>query len=111
MSIEQAPASVTGRVRTEDPHAGAVQQATAETAKARQMLNQRTLKNTIRATGVGSALAFGRVGAILSAFIGAAVLASGGGARFFILLALAMGGAFVALALIRNHIPPAAKAD
>jgi UDP-3-O-[3-hydroxymyristoyl] N-acetylglucosamine deacetylase len=40
-------------VRTEDPHAGAVREATAATAKARQMLNQRTLKNTIRATGVG----------------------------------------------------------
>lgn len=59
----------------------------------------------IRASGVGSALAFGRVGAILSAYIGAAILASGGGGKFFALLALAMAGTFIALALIRKHVP------
>lgn len=61
--------------------------------------------SAIRASGVGSALAFGRVGAILSAYVGAAILASGGGGKFFALLALAMAGTFVALALIRRHIP------
>jgi AAHS family 4-hydroxybenzoate transporter-like MFS transporter len=61
--------------------------------------------STIRASGVGSALAFGRVGAILSAYRGAAILASGGGGRFFALLAAAMAGTFVALALINRHVP------
>lgn len=62
--------------------------------------------NQIRATGVGSALAFGRIGAILSAYIGSGVVASGGGDKFFGLLALAMGGTFLALAIVRNHIAP-----
>ncbi len=59
----------------------------------------------VRASGVGAALAFGRIGAILSAYIGAAVLASGGGGKFFAVLAVAMAGTFLALAVVRNHVP------
>jgi AAHS family 4-hydroxybenzoate transporter-like MFS transporter len=58
----------------------------------------------IRATGTASALAFGRVGAILTSYIGPVVIAAGRGA-YFDVLALGMAGAFVGLAIVRHHIP------
>lgn len=60
---------------------------------------------TLRATGVGAALAVGRGGAILSAFAGAAALGRGGPDSFFILLGTAMALNFGALAAVRRHIP------
>jgi AAHS family 4-hydroxybenzoate transporter-like MFS transporter len=72
----------------------------------------------VRATGTASAMAFGRLGAILSAFAGAAVISAGGAGAYFGLLGIAMSGVMVALMLVRNHIPslgavvsPAAAAD
>lgn len=59
---------------------------------------------SVRTTGTGAALGVGRLGAILSSFVGAAVLAQGPIA-YYQMLALAMGGAFVALALVKRHIP------
>lgn len=65
----------------------------------------------IRSSGVGLALAFGRVGGIASSFAGAAVLTSGG-ASFFVLLFATLVGTCIALALIRRHIPSSrAEAD
>ncbi len=58
----------------------------------------------VRATGTGAALAVGRFGAILSSFVGAAVLAAGAGA-YYQMLALAMGGCLVGLLVVRRHIP------
>lgn len=58
----------------------------------------------IRASGTASALTIGRLGAILSAFTGAAVI-TGGGPAYFGLLAAAMTGVAAALLLVRNHIP------
>lgn len=59
---------------------------------------------SVRTTGTGAALGVGRLGAILSSFVGAAVLAQGPGA-YYQMLAVAMAGAFVALALVKRHIP------
>lgn len=59
----------------------------------------------IRARGIGAATAFGRLGAIVSAFAGAMVISMGGGAAYFAMLAIAMLQALLFLSLIRNHIP------
>jgi AAHS family 4-hydroxybenzoate transporter-like MFS transporter len=59
----------------------------------------------VRATGSGAALGVGRLGGILSAFAGAAVLAAGSRA-YFELLVLAMAGSALGLALVVRHIPP-----
>lgn len=63
----------------------------------------------VRATGTASALAFGRFGAILSAFAGAAVITSGGASAYLMMLGGAMILVFVALAAVRRHIPPLAR--
>ncbi|MBV8912362.1 MAG: MFS transporter [Acetobacteraceae bacterium] len=60
---------------------------------------------TVRATGTASALAFGRLGAILSAFAGAAVITAGGKNGYLLMLGIAMTGLAVALAVVRRHIP------
>src|SRR5205823_2875116 len=59
---------------------------------------------SVRASGVAFALAVGRTGAVLSAFLGAGLITAGRPA-FSNFLALTMAGTFVGLALIRNHIP------
>lgn len=59
----------------------------------------------VRATAAASALAFGRLGAILSAFAGAAVITVTGGAGYLLMLGSAMMGVFVALTVVRQHIP------
>jgi AAHS family 4-hydroxybenzoate transporter-like MFS transporter len=64
---------------------------------------------TIRATGTASALAFGRLGAILSAFAGAAVITAGGATGYLMMLGLAMAGVAVSLAMVGRHIPPVRK--
>lgn len=58
----------------------------------------------IRARGAAWAVAFGRLGAILSGAAGAVVL-SAGASVYFILLGTAMFLALVALAMVRWHIP------
>ncbi|SOZ34832.1 MFS transporter [Cupriavidus neocaledonicus] len=60
---------------------------------------------SVRATGTASALAFGRLGAILSAFSGAAVITAGGAMAYLALLGTAMVFAMVALLVVRRHIP------
>jgi len=59
----------------------------------------------VRATGVGTAVAFGRIGGVLSPSIGSWALESGGSPRYFGLIAGTMVMAFVALSAIRRHIP------
>ena len=61
----------------------------------------------VRATGVGTAVAFGRIGGVLSPSVGSWALESGGSSRYFSLMASTMVLAFVALSAIRRHIPSA----
>jgi len=60
---------------------------------------------TIRATGVGTAVAFGRIGGVLSPTFGSWALESGGPSLYFRLIAGTMTLAFAALATVRHHIP------
>ena len=62
---------------------------------------------SIRATGVGTAVAFGRIGGVISPTLGSWALESGGSSAFFGLTAATMTAAFVALAAVRRHIPGA----
>jgi MFS transporter, AAHS family, 4-hydroxybenzoate transporter len=62
----------------------------------------------VRATGTASALAFGRLGAILSAFAGAAAITAGGASAYLAMLGLAMTGVLIALLVLKRHIPSAA---
>jgi len=59
----------------------------------------------IRATGVGTGVAFGRFGAIISGYAGPWALEYRGSASFFAMMAAAMVSAFVALAAISRHVP------
>lgn len=59
----------------------------------------------VRATGVGTAVSFGRIGAVLTGFIGAWALERGGPALFFAVIAVAMAVCFGALASVRRHVP------
>ena len=58
----------------------------------------------IRSTGVGTALAIGRLGAIASSFIGA-MLVGAGAKVFFVFLCLTMLVVAVALAAMPRHVP------
>lgn len=58
-----------------------------------------------RASGVGGAAGFGRLGAIASSFIGVAVL-SGGGKTYFAAIAASMAMALVGLLIVRRHSSP-----
>jgi MFS transporter, AAHS family, 4-hydroxybenzoate transporter len=59
----------------------------------------------VRATGVGTAVATGRIGGVLSTFAGEWALAAGGSAAFFALMAAAMAAVFICLALVTRHVP------
>lgn len=61
----------------------------------------------LRATGVGTAVGVGRIGAVLSSYAGAWVLESAGTTGFFSLLAVSMTIVFVALAIVQRHVPAA----
>ena len=58
----------------------------------------------IRATGVGSAVSFGRSGAVLSGFAGAWALEWRGSTSFFGAIAVSMAVCWIALAAVRRHI-------
>ncbi|WP_144107529.1 MFS transporter [Paraburkholderia sp. BCC1886] len=64
----------------------------------------------VRATGTASALAFGRLGAILSAFAGAFVITQGGASAYLGMLGGAMFLVFICLMIVRRHIPPVGRA-
>ena len=62
---------------------------------------------SIRGTGVGTTVAVGRVGNMLASWTSATwALVAGGPPLFFMTWAAALTIVFVALALIRRHIPP-----
>jgi AAHS family 4-hydroxybenzoate transporter-like MFS transporter len=58
----------------------------------------------IRATGVGTAVAVGRIGGVVSPYAGAWALESGP-STMFALIAGTLSAVFAALAAVRNHIP------
>lgn len=60
----------------------------------------------VRATGVGLAVGFGRLGAMVSGYAGAAALDWGGSRAFFGAMAAAMTGTLIALSLVTRHIAP-----
>jgi AAHS family 4-hydroxybenzoate transporter-like MFS transporter len=59
----------------------------------------------IRGTGVGAAVAFGRIGNTMAAYVGNYAARTGGNAGYFSSWAVCMGLVFISLALIRRHIP------
>jgi AAHS family 4-hydroxybenzoate transporter-like MFS transporter len=59
---------------------------------------------SIRATGVGTAVGFGRIGGVLSPTVGQWALDSGGASGYFRMIAATMTVAFVALAAVKRHI-------
>jgi MFS transporter, AAHS family, 4-hydroxybenzoate transporter len=63
----------------------------------------------VRATGTAATLAIGRLGAILSAFAGAAVITAGGATTYFAMLGVAMVCVLIALWMVRRQIPPVRK--
>ena len=63
--------------------------------------------SSVRATGVGTAVAFGRTGAVLTGYVGSWAIGYGGTTSFFGVIALAMVSTFVALALVRRHVAQA----
>ena len=65
---------------------------------------------SIRATGVGTAVGFGRIGGVLSPTVGQWALDSGGASGYFRIIAITMSAAFVALAAVKRHIPRVAAA-
>lgn len=65
----------------------------------------------VRATGTASALAFGRLGAVLSSFAGAAVITAGGAHAYLTLLGSAMVITLVAMMVLGRHIPRVAGAE
>ncbi len=60
----------------------------------------------IRTTGAASAMAFGRVGAFVSSFAGAAMITAGGASAYLNLLGGSMIVAVLGLAMVRGHIAP-----
>ena len=69
------------------------------------VLSAHVYPTNVRATGTASAMAFGRLGAILSAFAGAAIISAGGAEAYFGMLGVAMTGVMIALMVVKNHIP------
>jgi AAHS family 4-hydroxybenzoate transporter-like MFS transporter len=60
---------------------------------------------SIRSTGVGTAVGFGRIGGVLSPSVGQMALDSAGASGYFRIIAMTMTVAFVALAGVARHIP------
>ena len=60
---------------------------------------------SIRATGVGTAVAVGRAGGVISSYVGAWAIEAGGSALFFSAIAGAMFVAFCSLAAVKKHVP------
>jgi AAHS family 4-hydroxybenzoate transporter-like MFS transporter len=58
----------------------------------------------VRATGVGTAVAFGRIGAVLTGYIGSWTIGFGGTPAFFGLIATMMVATFIALASVGRHV-------
>jgi AAHS family 4-hydroxybenzoate transporter-like MFS transporter len=65
----------------------------------------------IRGTGVGTAVAFGRIGGVVAPYAGSWALEAGGARQLFALMGVTMTVVFAALAAVRNHIPRADVSD
>jgi AAHS family 4-hydroxybenzoate transporter-like MFS transporter len=61
----------------------------------------------VRARGVGTAVAFGRIGAFMVGFIGSWAADMGGTNAFFAVVAGMMVVTFISLALVTRHVPAA----
>jgi MFS transporter, AAHS family, 4-hydroxybenzoate transporter len=59
----------------------------------------------IRGTGVGFAVAVGRIGNVLAGYVGAYALDRGGPPGYFTSMAILMAVVFVSLAAVRRHVP------
>jgi AAHS family 4-hydroxybenzoate transporter-like MFS transporter len=59
----------------------------------------------IRSTGVGTAVAVGRIGNVLAAYVGSFALDRGGPPGYFTSIAVLMAIVFVSLAMVRRHVP------
>jgi AAHS family 4-hydroxybenzoate transporter-like MFS transporter len=59
----------------------------------------------IRATGVGTAVAFGRIGAVLTGYVGSWTIDLGGTTSYFSLMAFMMLVTLGALAAVNRHVP------
>jgi MFS transporter, AAHS family, 4-hydroxybenzoate transporter len=62
--------------------------------------------SAIRATGLGTAVSFGRTGAVLSGYVGSWALEVQQSFSYFLTIAGAMTVCCVGLAVVRRHIPP-----
>jgi AAHS family 4-hydroxybenzoate transporter-like MFS transporter len=58
----------------------------------------------IRGTGIGTAVAAGRVGNVLAPYIGNFALDQGGVPAFFATFAIGMFAVFIALAVVKRHV-------
>lgn len=65
---------------------------------------------SIRSTGVGTAVAVGRIGNVLAAYAGSLAIDRGGASSFFLLWSILMAVVFVTLACIRRHVPGTMRA-
>jgi MFS transporter, AAHS family, 4-hydroxybenzoate transporter len=63
----------------------------------------------IRSTGVGTAVAFGRIGNVLAAYVGTFALDRGGPPGYFVSIAVLMAIVFLSLAAVRRHVPRATQ--
>lgn len=61
----------------------------------------------VRATGVGNAGAWGRVGAVISSYVAVAAVQGGGATGYFILVAITIGLSALPAVLMRRQIAPA----
>jgi AAHS family 4-hydroxybenzoate transporter-like MFS transporter len=59
----------------------------------------------VRARGVGTAVAVGRLGAVVSGFVGSWAIDDGGPRAFFLVVAAMMAVTFAALAAVERHVP------
>jgi AAHS family 4-hydroxybenzoate transporter-like MFS transporter len=59
----------------------------------------------IRSTGVGTAVAVGRIGNVLAVYVGSWALGAGGTSGYFTSWAVLMGMVLVSLAAVRRHVP------
>ena len=59
----------------------------------------------IRSTGVGTAVAFGRIGNVLAVYVGGYALDRGGPPGYFTSWAVLMALVFISLAIVKRHVP------
>lgn len=63
----------------------------------------------IRGTGVGTAVAVGRIGNVLAVYVGNYAIGTGGARGYFMSLAILMALVLLSLAVVRRHVPGGTK--